>query len=449
MNIGSFSFEKVSVQNMKNEVDGLNPSKSTTLKSIPPKLLKNDSDLVSTPLQIIFNNSIEPVSVSKVLERLMDTQISSHMAPYLSCLFCGFRKSYNAQHALMRAIERWKACLDNGGKIGAIFMDLSKAFDCIRHDLLIAKLHAYGFSREALLLVYSYLENRQQRVKINGSFSSYKHLRFGVPQGSVLGPLFFNIYINDLLLSIQETEICNYADDTTIYTCDIRLENVISRLENDSKIIIDWLRNSYMKLNEDKCHFMIFGERTNQEASINIGSCSVNNSKEEKLLGILIDANLSFEKHISHICQKAGNKLFALSRMSAYLGTDKLRLSMRAFVTSQFQYCPLVWMFHSRKMNNKINRLHERALRIAYKDFCSSFATLLEKDRSVIHEKNLQLLMTEMFKTINNQSPTFMNEIFPERNAAYNLRNSNTFTVPIVHTVKYGTETVRYRGQRI
>ena len=154
-----------------------------------------------------------------------------------------------------------------------------------------------------------------------------------------------------------------------------------------------------MKLNEDKCHFMIFGERTNQEVSINIGSCAVNNSKEEKLLGISIDANLSFEKHISNICQKAGNKLFALSRMSAYLGTDKLRLLMRAFVTSQFQYCPLVWMFHSRKMNNKINRLHERALRIAYKDFCSSFATLLEKDRSVtIHEKNLQLLMTEIFK---------------------------------------------------
>ena len=124
---------------------------------------------------------------------------------------------------------------------------------------------------------------------------------------------------------------------------------------------------------------------------------------------------------------------------------------MRPFVTSQFQYCPLVWMFHSRKMNNKINnRLHERALRIAYKDFCSSFATLLKKDRSVtMHEKNLQLLMTETFKTINNQSPTFMNEFFPQRNAAYNLRISNTFTVPIVHTVKYGTETVRYRGQHI
>ena len=116
----------------------------------------------------------------------------------------------------------------------------------------------------------------------------------------------------------------------------MHLKNVISRPENYSKIIIEWFGNNYMKLNDDKCHFMIFGERTNQEVSINIGSCAVTNSKEKKLLGVLIHANLSFEKHISNICQKAGNKLFALSQMSAYLGTDKLRLLMRAFVTSQY-----------------------------------------------------------------------------------------------------------------
>ena len=165
------------------------------------------------------------------------------------------------------------------------------------------------------MLVHSYLENRQQRVKINGSFSSYKHLQLGVPQGSVLGPLFFNIYINDLLLSIQETDICNYADDTTIYTCDTRLENVASGLENDSKIIIEWFRSNYMKLDEEKCHFMNFGEGTNQDVGINIGNCTVNNSQEEKLLGVLIDSNLNFEKHVNNIYEKVGNKLFALSRM--------------------------------------------------------------------------------------------------------------------------------------
>ena len=143
-----------------------------------------------------FKGNYRPISVlptvSKVFERLIGTQISAHMSQYLSSLLCGFRKGYNAQHALTRAMEKWRNCLDKGGKVGAIFMDLSKAFDYFRHDLLIAKLHAYGLSREALLLVHSYLENRQQRVKINGSFSNYKHVQLGVPQGSVLGPLFFN-----------------------------------------------------------------------------------------------------------------------------------------------------------------------------------------------------------------------------------------------------------------
>ena len=132
-------------------------------------------------------------TVPKVFERLMGTQISAYLSQYLSYLLCGFLQGFNAQHALIRTIEKWRTCLDKGGNVGAIFMDLSKAFDCIRHDSLIAKLHAYGFNRDALLLVHSYLQNRQQRLKINLSLSSYKHLQLGVPQGSVLGPLFFNI----------------------------------------------------------------------------------------------------------------------------------------------------------------------------------------------------------------------------------------------------------------
>ena len=117
-------------------------------------------------------------------------------------------------------------------------MDLSKAFDCIKHDLLLAKLHAYGFSLESLSLFHSFLENRQQRVKISGSFSTFKYLALGGPQGSVLGPLSFNIYINDLLLSVQETDICNYTDDTTRYACHKNIDNVIWSLENDSAVII-------------------------------------------------------------------------------------------------------------------------------------------------------------------------------------------------------------------
>ena len=154
----------------------------------------------------------------------MDKQIVAYITPFLSSLLCGSLKGYSAQHALLRLLKRFKVSLDEGGKAGAVLMDLSKAFDSIRHDLLIAKLHAYGFSHEALSFINDYLTNGQQRVKANGSFSSWKDLRRGVPQGSGLGPLLFNIYINDLLLFIQNSDICNYADDTTIYSCDKSLD---------------------------------------------------------------------------------------------------------------------------------------------------------------------------------------------------------------------------------
>ena len=149
---------------------------------------------------------------------------------FLSSLLCGFRKSYDAQHALLRFFESCKITLDKGGIAGALLMDLSKAFDCIDHEQLIAKLHAYGFDRWAQLMIHSYLSQRRQRVKINGSFSTWKEVQKGVPQGSVLGPLLLNVHINDIFLLMNRAETCNYADDTTICIRGSEVENVISAL---------------------------------------------------------------------------------------------------------------------------------------------------------------------------------------------------------------------------
>ena len=126
---------------------------------------------------------------------------------------------------------------------------------------------------------------------------------------------------------------------------------------------------------------------------LNIGTAQIENSKRQKLLGINIDSKLMFEDHIDRICKKASVKLNALSRISGYMDPLKRRLLLNAFFTSQFNYCPLTWMFHSRKLNNKINRLHKRCLQLIYSDIISSYEELLDKDNSVpIHQKNLQKL---------------------------------------------------------
>ena len=163
-----------------------------------------------------------PVSVlphvSEVTERVMYIQIENFMEDKLSKLLTGFRKNHSTQHCLVNMLEKWKNTLDKGGFVCAIFMDLSKAFDTMNHDLLIAKLGAYGFQEDALVFMKSYFTNRQQRVRVNSNFSMLEKIISGVLQGSILGPVLFNIFLNDLFLFVENSDLSNYADDNTLYS---------------------------------------------------------------------------------------------------------------------------------------------------------------------------------------------------------------------------------------
>ena len=202
-----------------------------------------------------------------------------------------------------------------------------------------------------------------------------------------------------------------------------------------------------MKANADKCHLLL--SRRN-ECIANINNVPIYNSLSEKLLGVTIDNSLKFDIHVTNLCKKASQKLNALSRISSYMGISKRKNLMKAFITSQFGYCPLVWMFHSRSLNNKINHIHERALRVVYNDKQSSFNELLQKDNSVsIHHRNLQVLATEVYKVIHGLSPEIMKDIFELRDLNYNLRNGDNFATHNIRTAHYGTDTISHLGSRI
>ena len=219
-------------------------------------------------------------------------------------------------------------------------------------------MYVYGFRNLALAIICSYLSNRKQRIKINNVFSSWKDLILGVPQGSVLGPLLFNIYLNDLFFFLKDVGICNFADDTTTYISDESLENVLKSLEKNSMLAIRWFENNYMKLNTDKCRLIVSGYK-HEQVWANIGKDLIWESNDVKLLGVTIDRDLKFDKHVLKLCSKANQKLSALSAVANLLSFYKRRTLFKAFVESQFKYCLIVWMFHSRPTNNKINRLHD------------------------------------------------------------------------------------------
>ena len=286
-----FFFKEVEEDEILKEIRNLDSNKSGTFRNIPSNHLKEVSEVSAPCLKNIWNIEIvsqqkfsdnlkladvtpvftkddtnltknyRPVSVlpivSKIFERLLQKQTVSYIDQYLSKFLCGYRQGYSTQTALISMLEKWKNILDIKGYSGAILMDLSKAFDTINHELLLAKLHAYGFSKQALSILSSYLDNRKQRVKINNTFSSWTDLIQGVPQGSVLGPLLFNIYLNDLFFSLKNIHVFNFVDDTTPYVCDKSIENVMKLLEENCEIALCWFENNYMKLNTDKCHLIV------------------------------------------------------------------------------------------------------------------------------------------------------------------------------------------------
>ena len=154
------------------------------------------------------------------------------MDKFLSKYQCGFKKGYNAQHCLLAMIEKWKKAVDNGKVFGALLTDLSKAFDCLPHDLIIAKLNSYGFNLAALNLIHNYLTKRKQRTKINQLYSSWEDILFGVPQGSKLGLIPFKKFLSDLFLIVDVVDNANYADDNTIYKEHENIHSLITSLHS-------------------------------------------------------------------------------------------------------------------------------------------------------------------------------------------------------------------------
>ena len=266
---------------------------------------------------------------------------------------------------------------------------------------------------KALHFVNEYLRDRKHRTKISDTYSSWKGNSYvWVRQGSTLGSLLFNIDLCDLFVTIDQHDITNYVDENTTDVSGKNIDEVVKSLEKASHLIFKWFSDNEFQGNASKCHVSL---STGQQVHVHIDTSQIKNIQYEKLEGITTNTKLSFKTIIQQICRKARAKLKVFAGIAPFMNIEKKKLLMNAFFYAQFSYCPLKWMLHSRKVNNKIKRMHEKYLRIVYNDnTSSSYRQLLEIDNSFsVHHRNILILAIELYKIVNGFSSDLMKDVFP------------------------------------
>lgn len=310
-----------------------------------------------------------PISIvtvfSKIFEILIKRRIAEH---YDSCgLFninqFGFRSSLSTTEAIAKLIHIINTGFENGMYTGALFCDLSKAFDCVSIDLLIMKLKYYGFSTGSVALIASYLTDRHQIVEINGVKSTLKRLSCGVPQGSVLGPLLFLIYINDLRIKDSTSEIILFADDTTVVEQAERVCILKDRLVEAESKVKDWFCANNLSLNVSKTDYLVFTMKQFSDETM---------SDTVRFLGVQLDSKLSWNQHIDYLADKLASAVYAIRNLSEVVSESVSKVVYYSYFQSRIMYALLIWG-HSPKLK-RIFGLQRKAIRalsrVHYREDC-------------------------------------------------------------------------------
>ena len=231
--------------------------------------------------------------------------------------------------------------------VGLLLLDLSKAFDCLPHRLPLCKLRAYGVSRDACSLLHSYLCSRFQRVKISASRNDWAQVTKGVPQGSILGPMLFNIFINNLIYAVNDVcRLYNYADDNTLTFFHSDMEILRTKLEEGSNIALDWFDENHIQTNISKFQTTILRPKGSiSNVTFCISESILTPASCVKLLGVKIDYRLSFDDHISSLCLRVSHQINCLRRITQYMTIENSISTYNAFLSANLTYCNTVWHF--------------------------------------------------------------------------------------------------------
>jgi hypothetical protein len=303
--------------------------------------------------------------------------------------------------------------------------------------------------RQALDLIASYLLERKQRVKLRGCTSDWTAVDKGVPQGSVLGPMLFNFFLNDIFLSFDLSELFNYADDNTILAICKDILSIKKIIAKEASMAIKWFQINLMEANPEKFQFTLLGKNVCPETeSLEFSDVKIECESEVKLLGVTLDYKLSFNTHTNNLASKAGAQLSALTRIKRYLDEGCKITLTKTFITSHFRYCPVVWHFCGQGNTEKLENIQKRSLSLALNQPNNDYGALLKKANLTTLELTRQkCILIEVYKSVNNLNPNYLNNLFQKVNISHFTRNSvNGLCIPTTKTVSYGSHSVKHFG---
>ena len=408
---GSFFFNPVSSSEIELEIVTIPQNKAHGLYSFPTHILRSAKHIISQPLSVLLNKSLEygiyptklklakvipiyknddpsdpsnyrPISLLSVFNRIFEKIMYYRLKSFLEKknIFndsqYGFREKRSTEHAILDIINQIENNMDNKMYSCGIFIDLKKAFDTVDHLILLQKLDHYGVRGVTNNWFASYLLGRQQTTQIGAkNISKKKVILSGVPQGSVLGPLLFLVYINDISNSSDQLKFYLFADDTNLLYADKNLRELEIKVNTELSKIFDWLVANKLSLNIKKFNFVIFRPRQkilNYQVNLKVfdhhtnSYISLERKKFIKYLGVLIDENLSWSYHIAHVASKISKSIGIISRIRHFVPLSTLHHIYRSLIQPYLMYGIVAWCNTAKVHRTKLLTLQKRALRLMY-----------------------------------------------------------------------------------
>lgn len=403
-------------------------------------------------------SNYRPISILSIFNKILEKVLFKRVYDFLECnnffykYQYGFRPKSNTTLAVIELVNSIQTAVDNKHFASGIFLDLSKAFDCVSHEILLHKLNKAGIRGVSNELFKNYLTDREQFVVVNNVKSSTRKIRIGVPQGSVLGPLLYLIYINDIGLLPLTGKLELFADDTSAFYSSQDACNINVQMQQDLNVIAEYYRLNKLSLNLAKTKVVNFGHfnRLNLAHDVIYNNVPIENVDSIKYLGITIDSKLNWKEHINNIQKSVSPVLGLIRKFSFFLPISALKKIYFSLVHSRFQYLISIWGSAVKTNLKKIQTLQNRAWKYIFKlpQRHASVDLYVSKIKSVLPIKGLYALETSyLVHSILNDS-LHHNSIFNQNIYRYNIRRPNQLRGPHRRT-NVGRSSFSYCGPLI